>query len=796
MNCPLLLKSYFLKTMPGKKGSKKLVEKQSLLGKFQKNKKVISEMQAKVDAQNADIIALKKLHAENQNTIDELNKKIDNQRNILAYKRKKIKNLNALNIVEHTPNASFTISSAKSKKRLATPTSSELNQKAKITRFNETLQAANSIHGSTSSNLEPSITGLLGTLTSKVKAKVLSSKILSGKPALIKQLKASVMKEWTENTYKSKENILRSLNTYYSHNVMGKRKYINLRQANKVSVHQNAYIPNYVPFKDLSEEINSIDIGVLHDVNELIPSNTENYQGCYRDASSYILRLAKFYLTVDKHRKDKLKFFPNFPKKDGDSKLFALAIGGDGAPGYGTSILVSFLNCGDRIASSSENFLLFGSNADETSPVVAAYLSKLVTDICYLESKSFIIDGVKVEFAFGELPSDMKMLCFLSGELSNGAQYFSSFGNVTLKNCFNPTFTFGSTEDHQWKPWNYNKRLKVAGLVEEKKKRQPKISRNSLTTYIACLGSRQEFKPRMGKYIDCAKAEPLHLKNNVIKEQFMKLFKIAISKTNLKGVKTFANVPKDSLLSQFVNFVHDKMSCNFLSKKIKRWFNDNNGAAKKDFGFRFRGKESFHFMQTFPELISMIYRNDAINDLAKYRLVQIHCQSILMRELLSFCVRITSFNAADLEKMKNIGKKLFTLSCLFDNHMSPSLWTLCNVTPIHASICFEKYNMGLGCNTMEGREQKHQAITRYAENTTFQNRWPLIFRHEYIQLIHLRENGFDKLNHIKRTKPYVPVLNNGCTNCAMIISDGKCFLCDTKFQKKVEESILKVEVVK
>ena len=784
--------------MPGKKGSKKLVEKQSLLGKFQKNKKLFSEMQAKLDAQNESIAALETLRSANQVAIDELNKKIDCQRNILAYKRKKIKNLHALTIIEKTQNSVFTISTSKSKKRLATPTSSHLNQKAKITRFNETMQAANLIHGSTLPDLEPSITGLLGTLTSKVKAKVLSSKILSGKPALIKELKISVMKEWTKNTFKSKENMLRSLNTYYCHDVMGKRKYINLRKANKVSAQQNSFIPNYVTFKDLSNEINSIDIGELKDVNELIPSSTEKYQGCYRDAAGYILRLAKFYLTVDKHRKDKLKSFPNLPKKDTDSRLFALAIGGDGAPGYGTSILVSFLNCGDRIASSSENFLLFGSNVDETSPAVAAYLSKLVSDLCYLESKFFIIDGVKVEFVLSELPSDMKMLCFLSGELSNSAQYFSSFGNPTLKDCCNPTFTFGLNGDHQWKPWDYNERLKVVRLVEEKKKRQPKITRSSLTAYIASLKSRQEFKPPLGKYIECAKAEPLHLKNNVIKEQFMKLFKIAIGKTNLKGVKTFANVPKNSLFMHFVDFVHDKMNCNFLSSKIKRWFNDNSGATEKDFSFRFRGKESFHFMQKFPELIVMIYQNNAIDDLAKYRLIQIHSQSILIRYLLSFCVRITTFNAADLEKMKNIGRKLFILSCLFDNRMSPSLWTLCNVTPIHASICFEKYNMGLGCNTMEGREQKHQSITRYAENTTFQNRWPLIFRHEFVQLIHLRENGFDKVNHIKRTKPYVPVLTNGCTNCAMIISsdDGKCILCDTVFNEKVEESVLKVKVVK
>ena len=34
----------------------------------------------------------------------------------------------------------------------------------------------------------------------------------------------------------------------------------------------------------------------------------------------------------------------------------------------------------------------------------------------------------------GELPNDMKMLCFLGGELSNIAHYFSTFADVNKSN--------------------------------------------------------------------------------------------------------------------------------------------------------------------------------------------------------------------------------------------------------------------------------------------------------------------------------------------------------------------------
>ena len=63
------------------------------------------------------------------------------------------------------------------------------------------------------------------------------------------------------------------------------------------------------------------------------------------------------------------------------------------------------------------------------------------------------------------------------------------------------------------------------------------------------------------------------------------------------------------------------MGCNFLSTKIKRWFtNDNSGKSEREFSFRFRGKESFQFMQIFPALTLMIFESGVINKELKLRL--------------------------------------------------------------------------------------------------------------------------------------------------------------------------------
>ena len=782
--------------MPAKKGSKKLNQKQNFLGVFQNKKKVISEMERKIEVQNEQIMSLEAISKANLIKINKLDKEIDNERNKVAYKRKKIRMYVSRNVVESNRSNSsncFVISSMKAKKRNANPTSESLNQKAKVTRFNETMEASKLIHGATDSNPEPAVAGMLNTLTSKVKSKDLSEKILLSKPSLVKELNSTIMNKWSKDKYNSDENKLRSLNVYYSHNVMGKRKYINLRKANKASSSRKSRIPNYIPYNELSTLVNSIDIGTVKDVNDLSPENSDSkFEGCYRDPVEYVLRLAKFYLAVDKHRKDKLLFFPTLPKKDKSSLLFVLSFGGDGAPGSGTSFLISFLNCGKRVVSSSENYLLFGANVDESSPLVEAYVRKLVMDLLYLEDNVFVIDGLKVEFCVGELPNDMKMLAFLGGELSNAATYFSTFANVSQTDRNNFKKSFGLNEKNEWRPWDYEKRLSDEVKVSQMKFKDPKLSRNKVTSYISkTLRSRQEFKPLVGKYIDFAKAEPLHMKNNVIKEQFMKIFKISLAKSDLKGAKKYSDIPCQSLFTKFVRFIHDEMGCNFLSKKIIRWFNDNTGKIEKDFGFRFRGKESFKFLQCFPEMIVMVLESDLIDDQLKLRLVQINFQSILIRKILSIFVRIIGVGESDVCEMTENAKLLFKLSCLCDQSISPSLWTFCNAAPVHTKICLSKYNMGLGCNSMEGREQKHQMISRYAENTTFQNRWPLIFRHEFIQLIHLRENGFDKVNYITRSKPYVPdTSDDKCLQCCMKFSCNKiCKLCDSVFQTQIRKML-------
>ena len=322
------------------------------------------------------------------------------------------------------------------------------------------------------SNVEPLAHGMMDTLACKVASKDLAKCVLSSKKSVVNEIEKKVQAQWKKNYYPSHENLLRSLNVYYAQDVMGKAKYRATRKAN-----QSDSVPNFVPYSSLSKYIRELDIGELYDVQDKYGEGVVNEDladGVCRSLSKYAIRLAQFYICVNRNRVDKLLTFKSFPKKNPNSTLFVIGLGGDGAPGVGTAILISFLNVANRIASSSENFLLFGANVGETASVVKRYIQELIADVRYLESQTFevVFDDISfpVEFKLGELPNDMKMLCFLAGELSNAALYFSTFANVSSKTSRDPTKSISDSVG-DWNPFAYEKRLENAEKVSKKKSR-------------------------------------------------------------------------------------------------------------------------------------------------------------------------------------------------------------------------------------------------------------------------------------------------------------------------------------
>ena len=525
----------------------------------------------------------------------------------------------------------------------------------------------------------------------------------------------------------SEENVIRSVATYYSSGVMGKRKYkaVRLVLSTKTSkrkcggrtslcIMRKCAGPKLSPYNKLIGYINQIDFGKVYSVEEEFSdylADDEVIHGCFRDLREFQPRLAKFYFQIKNKCHEALNWFGQ------TEGTFLVVFGGDGCP-FGRnksacSFLLSFLNVGKCVASSADNFLTFGANCEsESCAVVRNYVKSVCKQISDIEGKVFDVDGIHVTFKFSELPNDMKMLALLARELPNSAKYFSTFANVHKENCKKLNGTFGAGNNNTWQPWEYKSRLKVVKEVEQfklslaGKPMSDKLRRSKVTEFIAHKKSRQEFTPLVGELINEAHVEPLHLKNNAWQLFFKGLLKESISKSNLPpSCKKFADVPKDSCFSRVVNALRYEVKCKCLARKVTKWF-DETEAKGSDLQYRFTGKDSRLFCHNFMRLIKFLSCED---DSRKQRLTVLVYAFIGLR--LRDCVSL--FNRFEItnEQIQDLTTKAqeyFRANALFlPTSVNPTVWTLGNIVAAHCKEVFQKYGQGLCTVTMEGREAKH-----------------------------------------------------------------------------------------
>ena len=86
--------------------------------------------------------------------------------------------------------------------------------------WKKTFDACSVINGGLSLRADPVTEGMVDTLNSKFKTKQVSNVTLNSKSKVPNSLKREIGINWLKRFNKSEENKLRSLNSYYSHNVL------------------------------------------------------------------------------------------------------------------------------------------------------------------------------------------------------------------------------------------------------------------------------------------------------------------------------------------------------------------------------------------------------------------------------------------------------------------------------------------------------------------------------------------------------------------------------------------------
>jgi len=100
--------------------------------------------------------------------------------------------------------------------------------------------------------------------------------------------------------------------------------------------------------------------------------------------------------------------------------------------------------------------------------------------------------------------------------------------------------------------------------------------------------------------------------------------------------------------------------------------------------------------------------------------------------------------------------KYFNGCALFLNNVTPTVWTIGHALPYHTGLLFRTFGLGLGVNTMQGREVKHVSISQYSKHATLSTRWRLVMRHDYITAVWLRKLEPFKSTFPKCSDVYIP----------------------------------------
>jgi len=623
---------------------------------------------------------------------------------------------------------------------------------------------------------------------------------------------------------KSIENISRSASVFYTGGLLSRRKYESIAKMS-ANIYKAAsgklkkrvakcrhtfaghyYLPRLVEYKKLIKFMTSYDIGELLPVpqaqvgefSEESGDLLEPVSGRCRDLEKYLIDLANLYLYLEQAEVLSLDWFGNA------EGAFAVAIGADGAPfgkhNEATAWLISFLNITDRVASCYDNFILLGANCKEDHPHMKRYASQLRdVDLPNIECNVYTIRGIECTFVFELVPADQKWLATFSGELNNAATYPSPFANVSKDDLNKVGCSIGFSECDTWKPWAYSKRLKDVKAVEGKKnsllKKGKTLSavRPAITKFIATQKSRQEFTPFLGPIVQKAKCEPLHLANNCWQLWFHELFCIVMSSTPIPpSTKAITSLDPDCCLRKFLVALKQTVKANNLHNKICRWFKDR--SSNTDFSCRFTGEETKKFCHGFMSLISIVF--SACSGVLRTELV-LHALAyagVKLRDATSLFSRVTNIDQSDINKLKDDCYKYFSVVKVFF-HVTLSVWTVGYCVPLHTQQLFDQFGCGLGLNTMQGREAKHQQIKEYAEHSTHNNRWEKVFQHEYMQLVWLRrQNPFSDC-YKKGKESYIPVriLNNPDV-CYCGLSKVDCVFCESHLMRVVEASAAKGEL--
>lgn len=210
--------------------------------------------------------------------------------------------------------------------------------------------------------------------------------------------------------------------------------------------------------------------------------------------------------------------------------------------------------------------------------------------------------------------------------------------------------------------------------------------------------------PSIGKLIDLAHVEPLHIKN-AWQYFFKGVLKEAVGKCNLPdSCKKFADIPNDSIVSRAVTALKFEVKAKCLARKVKKWYDETQGKGQ-DLQYRFTGKDSRLLCHNFMRLIKWLSSENDSHQQRKTVLIFAYL-GLRLRDCVSLFSRF-DITVEQVTELSISARDYYQVNALFlPTSVNPTVWTIEHIIPAHTKELHEKYGQGLGIVTMERKGGK------------------------------------------------------------------------------------------
>ena len=84
--------------------------------------------------------------------------------------------------------------------------------------------------------------------------------------------------------------------------------------------------------------------------------------------------------------------------------------------------------------------------------------------------------------------------------------------------------------------------------------------------------------------------------------------------------------------------------------------------------------------------------------------------------------RVSNVSSSDIPKLEQDCRQFFNVTSLF-NSANLSVWAMGYSVPFHTKQLFEDLGVGLGINSVQGRESKHQQLASFASVSLVKHTW-------------------------------------------------------------------------